>query len=200
MSLRTTSGSSRPILASASSIERYVPTQRKPSVPSMSIARPSRISRRSSTTATRIGFGDDSVIPLSLARFWILVPAVDLVTTNLCSCFLPSGCREPVERHAKHDSRASPRLRPELECAADPRCSFAHAHEAVTVALADRIEAASVVAQAELQVIRRHPKVDLGLAAAGVADHVVDALLEDQKDLAAQVCAERYVLFPIRQA
>jgi hypothetical protein len=58
MSVMTTSGTSRAMPVMASSTERNAPEHRKPGVPLMSTASPSRTSRSSSMTATRSGFSD----------------------------------------------------------------------------------------------------------------------------------------------
>src|SRR5919204_1823292 len=72
-----------------------------------------------------------------------------------------------------------------------------HAVEAVAVAVARVAQAPAVVAQPQRHRAALDPERDVGLPAPGMARDVVDRLLEDEEDFAADFGADSHVLFRV---
>src|SRR5690242_21192018 len=72
-----------------------------------------------------------------------------------------------------------------------------HTQEPVSVAVRGRVKTVAVVAHGKQKRTIRQLKLDLRFGAPGMLDKVVDALLENQKDLASDVGSQSYVCLVI---
>ncbi len=129
----------------ASSTERYVPTQRNPGVPPIRAARPSRVPRSSSTTATASGGVGGHVC----SEFGERSSVTSAVVTRACSC--ASSAPSDRQVHATRWFRRQATTRSVSRAPSRPALR-AHAGETVAVRLISTIgrtlvEPAAVILQ-----------------------------------------------------
>src|ERR671910_2080960 len=88
-----------------------------------------------------------------------------------------------------HDG-ASFLFREDLQRSTELLRALAHARQPVAITLPRGVEAAAVVADPQGDVLLAAGELDCRTRTSRVADDVVDALLEDQEDLSADICSE----------
>jgi hypothetical protein len=93
-------------------------------------------------------------------------------------------------RDSENYVRGPARARSQLERASQALSATAHTAEALAISLASRVEALAVVGHRQHQSRGFQPQLARDLAALRVADRVVEALLEDEEHLPAEVRAE----------
>src|SRR5215471_10306616 len=193
MSVKTTSGISRAIFATASSIERKRPTQRNPLVPFISSAKPSRTSRMSSTMATLIS--GDVCGELVIAENYI----GSLIQNNHYSpcTFLQvelqrlpplTRRRSPsLNRAAQLHACAFSRRRTDFQLATKICRSPFHAQEAIALVVACRVKPRTVVRKTYNKLRVLDFQINTHGGSACVSHDVVERLFEDQVQVAPRV-------------
>jgi hypothetical protein len=100
----------------------------------------------------------------------------------------------PGERDLQADGSPLARDRLDARRAAQRRGAIRHTGQSVAVTEVMRVETAAVIVDSEPQPGVAHREYDVHLCCAGVAGDVVDAFLEDQENLAAQIDAQSYTV------
>src|ERR1700722_3763950 len=105
----------------------------------------------------------------------------------------------PAHGHAQCESRAAPRSGLPRQRASQLLRPLRHTRQAVAALDSRRVEAPAIVGEAQYQPAPVQSQLDIHLTAAGMARRVVQALLENEENLAADVGVDVGILFRARR-